>query len=367
MPTRFYLPSIGGTTVYNYTVSAWTESGGVSRRLMQTSAQAAGEVSAYISSTVTKTTATNPNDDLGFQFISNPLTAQTISNTGFISGVIQAIQSTAATDARAQLIAKVMSNDGVTTRGTLVSFNTSALSNEFDSTTLTNRLFPVGWSGSGAPIASSVTSQNGDRLVIEIGARVFNATTGTTYSLRFGYDPSTSDLLANEVDTASGNPWIEFSQDLLFLDSSTKSDQGSENTLVFVNNLEYAGVHKYESIQGILSEDVNGGNTLGIKYGSNETIILANSQDISGSSHYESILGISSEVLDGGNTSLLGPFRTNNTPLGIGGNITNYVLGAVDTAVGRRSWISTTVDFASAPAPIGSWDVGSLTILAEYQ
>jgi len=40
-----------------------------------------------------------------------------------------------------------------------------------------------------------------------------------------------------------------------------------------------------------------------------------------------------------------------------------YGLTAVDTAVGRRYWESTTVDFASAPAPVGSWVLESLTVM----
>lgn len=40
-----------------------------------------------------------------------------------------------------------------------------------------------------------------------------------------------------------------------------------------------------------------------------------------------------------------------------------YGLTAVDTAVGRRYWESTTVDFSSAPPPIGSYILPTLTIM----
>ena len=43
-----------------------------------------------------------------------------------------------------------------------------------------------------------------------------------------------------------------------------------------------------------------------------------------------------------------------------------YYLSAVDVGFGRRYWQSTTVDFASAPTPTGSWDVTTLTILAKW-
>lgn len=43
-----------------------------------------------------------------------------------------------------------------------------------------------------------------------------------------------------------------------------------------------------------------------------------------------------------------------------------YELAAVDSGVGRRSWNSTTLDFASAPSPVGSWDTGTLTVLSSW-
>lgn len=45
---------------------------------------------------------------------------------------------------------------------------------------------------------------------------------------------------------------------------------------------------------------------------------------------------------------------------------TYYGLAAVDTGVGRRYWSSLTVDFASAPTPVGTWVPASLTILSEW-
>ena len=43
--------------------------------------------------------------------------------------------------------------------------------------------------------------------------------------------------------------------------------------------------------------------------------------------------------------------------------VTSYLLGAYD-ASGRRYWVSATYDFASAPAPVGAWNVATLTIMA---
>ena len=43
--------------------------------------------------------------------------------------------------------------------------------------------------------------------------------------------------------------------------------------------------------------------------------------------------------------------------------VTSYLLGAYD-ASGRRYWVSATYDFASAPVPVGAWNVATLTIMA---
>ena len=82
---------------------------------------------------------------------------------------------------------------------------------------------------------------------------------------------------------------------------------------------------------------------------------------------------------DGETFDFLGPWRSNRTLgtrrngttffIGGGGPAptpTTYLLAAVDTGVGRRYWSSLTLDFASAPMPVGSWISASLTILGEW-
>ena len=43
-----------------------------------------------------------------------------------------------------------------------------------------------------------------------------------------------------------------------------------------------------------------------------------------------------------------------------------YYLAAIDTGIGRRYWTSFTVDFVSAPSPVGVWDLGSLTVMSSW-
>ena len=149
-------------------------------------------------------------DSLVAQFISPPLQAGNISGT--VKSYIQALESAAGDDARAQLNIRVLSSDGTVVRGTLLAHDVGALTNEFDAVTRTNRAFPVGLTNNTLTL---VAAQDQDILVVEVGARIHSTSLGPI-SLRFGDSTSLADLAENEVDTADGVPWIEFSQTLLF-------------------------------------------------------------------------------------------------------------------------------------------------------
>src|SRR5262245_66296197 len=62
-------------------------------------------------------------DCLVRQYVSDAIDAQTI--TGTVKGIIRAKESAATMDGFAQLLIKVVSNDGATVRGTLLALNTS--------------------------------------------------------------------------------------------------------------------------------------------------------------------------------------------------------------------------------------------------
>jgi hypothetical protein len=156
-------------------------------------------------------------DVLMAQFISEPLAAQTISGT--IRAVVQVNESNTAANMRSQMHAWVMAPDG-SSRGTLTTFNTAALSSEW-STTVTSRFFPLGSTGT---TVTNVNAVDGDRIVVELGARIHD-TSATVYSgtLRIGdhrfNSPGTDwDLPSNQTDTTTTkNGWIEFSANLTFL------------------------------------------------------------------------------------------------------------------------------------------------------
>lgn len=211
MATRFYLNtgdvSPGGITpAFDGT---WEQTTSALRARMSTFKQN----SAFTSLAIAETSVSGTFDFLFRQYISDPLNAGNVSGT--VKGIIRCLESAADADFRAQMLIKLVSGDGGTVTGTLLAHDASALTNEFDATTLTNRKYPLNWAGAGTSL-TLVAANQGDRLVIELGIRAHNTTaTSKTGTLRFG-DHSASDLAENETGTTDDNPWIEFSQNLSF-------------------------------------------------------------------------------------------------------------------------------------------------------
>lgn len=152
-------------------------------------------------------------DVLHQAFVSNPLAAQTISGT--IKGQILAREAAAGTNARAQIVVKVVSNDGSTVRGVLYGPDVAALSSEFIVTTgaTENRMIPRG----GAQAVSAVACQAGDRLMIEIGHRNDGINTGV---VRMASEVgATLDLPEDETTGSAAGilaAWIELSHTLVW-------------------------------------------------------------------------------------------------------------------------------------------------------
>jgi hypothetical protein len=152
-------------------------------------------------------------DALHVVMVSDPIVGATI--TGTVKGQIFAREANTLTDARAQIVVKVVSNDGSTVRGTLIDFDTAALSSEFNISggTIINRKFPRG----GAVSVTSVAAQNGDRIVVEVGHRNHGTNTGVVRINAGATVSPTTDAPEDETtDDAAGSyaGWLEFSQTL---------------------------------------------------------------------------------------------------------------------------------------------------------
>lgn len=169
-------------------------------------------------------------DVLIAQYVSAPL-ASNVTISGTISGQIRALESNSAADLRSQCVIWVRKSDG-TSRGTLVASDGSALTSEWDPTTLTNRHMPLG-----SPVTpTSVAALATDRIVVEIGYRKHeNATTSRTGTLRVG-SPVGTDLPQDETTTADDDAWIEFADALSFTTNA-------RITQLAVESLETASGH----------------------------------------------------------------------------------------------------------------------------
>jgi hypothetical protein len=196
------------------------------------------------------------------QFVSKPLAAQTISGT--VKAIMRCAENALAADMRSQMVIRVVSGDGGTIRGTLLAHDTSALSNEWyvgSGVDLQNRKFPLNWSGAGAAL-TPVVVQVGDRLVVELGYRAHN----TVSTLYYGYietgDGAATDCAENETGTDQYNPWIEFSQTLVFQEGLTRGCGGAES---LISTQERKPLSQKSVTFGGTDEYVTMGNVLGFE------------------------------------------------------------------------------------------------------
>ena len=198
--TRFYLRGTGAAAAeVNPTYStSWGDT--------SAAAPARLRLSRFVIST-TSLTRTTPTDKIAKsylcnQYVSDPIAGQTISGT--ISGEAQGYTS-AAVNAYSEIVVRVVSNDGSTVRGTLLAMTKGGTI--YPTTTATGRAIPASTS------LSSVEAQNGDRIVVEVGITREATTPNRSVSQVFRSDSAT-DL--TEGATAANNPWIEFSQNIIF-------------------------------------------------------------------------------------------------------------------------------------------------------
>lgn len=210
MATRLYYSSSAIAAISPAIDGSWEQSTSMIRRILQ-----ASPAGSAMASTAIATTLNSPAGAVDVamgQFVSPPLQGSGTISSG-IKGQIRALEAATAADARAQVVIRVLSEDGTTIRGTLYGPDVAVLSSEFDAVTLTNRKFPRG----GTVTPTPVSYQDRDRIVVEVGWRKGeNATTSRTGTLRFGDAIGGTDLPQDETTTADNNPWIEFGDALGF-------------------------------------------------------------------------------------------------------------------------------------------------------
>lgn len=221
MATRFYFPAtVPGSAIAPTVSSLWRPGvyGSWPRPVRIASFAPPSGVGLLDNTAMSRSTdpaessAGSPGDVLIAQYISDPIAAQTISGT--IKGLLRVFEGFAGLDARAQLLVKVVSGDGSTTRGVLYGGDLTTAAP--DSTDEWFTSYSAHWflrstltSAGASPVTlTSVSALAGDRIVLEVGARCFASS-----SSNLNWDPraaNTTDLVS--ADATVARSWLEFSQ-----------------------------------------------------------------------------------------------------------------------------------------------------------
>ena len=149
------------------------------------------------------------------QYVSAPISAGQVFTSGntFLKAQLQCREFNIADNTRSGLSVRIVSNDGITTRVTLLATANYGLAGttEFvNSVTLRNAAY-----ANGDTVAASYTTVAGDRLIVETGY-TDNAGATVEGQCRYGA-PTGTDLPEDETTTTSTNvPWVEFSNTIVF-------------------------------------------------------------------------------------------------------------------------------------------------------
>lgn len=195
---RFYLPSTGLPAISPTHDSGWEVS-----RLMAIKLKTTPINSDMIVRSATDANTTS-RDVLIMQYISDPIPAQTI----LAQTIKLQCMCSESSDLNNMLLTvglRVVSSDGLTVRGTLLSVTRDDVE---AGTSYTNRRFTA--------TTTEVVTQDSDRLCIEIGMGGIPDTGGShTFSMVFG-DNASVDLPEDDTDLNFYNPWIEFENAINF-------------------------------------------------------------------------------------------------------------------------------------------------------
>lgn len=229
MATRFYFPASTAADVSPAFNGAWsTTSKAVRRKCVATKGS-----SAITIGTTIDLSGVAGNYALDRQYVSDPLAAQTILAATTVHGSVAMGEFEAADNIDATAInVFIVSNDGATLRGELLGWNAyGTFGSEFSVAATAYRnvilavsaTFNVGTYGTGLDGGGNLVVQDGDRLVIEIGAGNTTVGSGPNFATKWG--ENATDLPADdETTTTDGAGWLEISQTLTFQTAGTAID-----------------------------------------------------------------------------------------------------------------------------------------------
>jgi len=208
--TRLYFGSVDGTNPASPNFdSNWEQQGEATRRKLYIKRTFDGVLSALTSKQIT-VPITTTQDILTVQFVSDPIPAQRL--IGNFSMVVRCSENATSNNAHLAGSLRVCSQDGGTFRGTLWSSFTTISEFALHASQATRIIASVA--------IAALTTQPGDRLVLEVGVRANAPTVAGNAQQRFGNDSVTgspgvfNDFALTTALTTDLNPWAELSQDL---------------------------------------------------------------------------------------------------------------------------------------------------------
>src|SRR3990167_2958720 len=206
MATRLYFPSTGTAPLTPAIDSVWDAYGEMSRRPMNkdrgTSASAVG---TQVSWTAASAAA------LDRQYIGPAMAAGNVFASATLIGQLMVREYNNGDNTQYLYCGIRICNSTGTIRTTLVTTATHTTLAEFinNASHRNARIFD----GDAIPSSATYSTANGDRLVVEIGYGD-NAGASTEGSGKWGEDGS--DLPLNNTQTAYGNPWLQFSNNIVW-------------------------------------------------------------------------------------------------------------------------------------------------------
>ena len=212
MATRIYLPSSGAAPV---TPSTWNFPNQINQL---TFAGLLAKINSTMTTKLEATGTTSPIFRAMFRWVIGPLAAVQISGT--VNLCMRGMESNAGANASLAIAIKIIQSGGAD-RSVLLAYTAADLMND------TNYEFGTSLASMRAYNATEVrpipltpqTPTAGDYLVIEVGFR--SATTvSRNISLRYG-DTTTADLADGQAETNDYAPWVDFSQNLTWLQTKT--------------------------------------------------------------------------------------------------------------------------------------------------
>lgn len=208
MATRFYLNNLKTAPISPSINAGWTVTSGNTYRMLYPSLTQFSVNAGSVVITSGSSGTTPPQKMICTTMISQPLIAQTINSGSTISMQIKASKSAGVPIGLLFVYFRWCDDDGTNIQEIGSASNVTNLTG-----TATNRTITL-------TLVSNVVITNNQRLIVEIGESFTVGVSAHTCSISSVMGVTLADLPVDNTTTTALNPWIEFSQTLVFIPSS---------------------------------------------------------------------------------------------------------------------------------------------------